>query len=547
MAQKLMTEEVEAVSNALPKCPTGIQGLDEITLGGLPRGRPTLVCGSAGCGKTLLGMEFLIRGATDFDEPGVCISFEETDDELASNVASLGFDVPSLVAQNKLAIDHIYLERSLIEESGEYDLEALFIRLGLAVDSIGAKRVLIDSVETLFAGLANESVLRSELRRLFAWLKQRGLTAIITGERKQGTLTRHGLEEYISDCVILLDHRVTETILTRRLRVVKYRGSTHGTNEYPFLIEDDGISVLPVTSIDLKHIVSSERVSTGIPALDAMLGGKGYFRGSSILVSGTAGTGQTSLLAHFVDAACARGERCVFLSFEESAGQIIRNMGSIGIDLERWVDQGLLHFRAARPTTFGLETHLAKIHKIIKEIAPGVVVADPVNGLLQSGTAFETRSMLLRLIDFLKEKQITSLMTTLTGGAHTLDQNDTSISSLVDAWLLLRDLESGGERNRGLYILKARGMAHSNQIREFLLTDHGVRLREVYLGETGLLTGSARLTQEAKDGSAALFARQETERRQFRLERKRKALEAQIASLELDLAAEEQESMQLIS
>src|SRR5450755_2368112 len=547
MAEKLMTEEVEAVSIGLPKCPTGIQGLDEITFGGLPRGRPTLVCGSAGCGKTLLGMEFLIRGATDFDEPGVCVSFEKTAEELSANVASLGFDVAALVAQHKLAIDHIHFERSLIEESGEYDLEALFIRLGLAVDSIGAKRVLIDSVETLFAGLANESVLRSELRRLFAWLKQRGLTAIITGERKQGTLTRHGLEEYISDCVILLDHRVTETILTRRLRVVKYRGSTHGTNEYPFLIEDDGISVLPVTSIDLKHIVSSERVSTGIPALDAMLGGKGYFRGSSILVSGTAGTGKTSLMAHFVDAACARGERCVFLSFEESADQIIRNMGSIGIDLERWVDQGRLHFRAARPTTFGLETHLAKIHKIIKEIAPSVVVVDTVNGLLQSGTAFETRSMLLRLIDFLKEKQITSLMTTLTGGAHTLDQNDTSISSLVDAWLLLRDLESGGERNRGLYILKARGMAHSNQIREFLLTDHGVELREVYLGETGLLTGSARLTQEAKDGSAALFARQEIERRQLLLERKRKALEAQIASLELDLAAEEQESMQLIS
>ena len=547
MAQKLMTEEVEAVPNALPKCPTGIQGLDEITLGGLPRGRPTLVCGSAGCGKTLLGMEFLIRGATEFDEPGVCISFEETAEELASNVASLGFDVAALVAQHKLAIDHIHLERSLIEESGEYDLDGLFTRLGLAVDSIGAKRVLIDSVETLFASLANESVLRSELRRLFAWLKQRGLTAIVTGERGQGTLTRHGLEEYISDCVILLDHRVTETILTRRLRVVKYRGSTHGTNEYPFLIEDDGISVLPVTSIDLKHIVSSERVSTGIPALDAMLGGKGYFRGSSILVSGTAGTGKTSLMAHFVDAACARGERCVFLSFEESADQIIRNMGSIGIDLERWVDQGLLHFRAARPTTFGLETHLAKIHKIIKEIAPGVVVADPVNGLLQSGTAFETRSMLLRLIDFLKEKQITSLMTTVTGGADTLDQSEPSISSLVDAWLLLRDLESGGERNRGLYILKARGVAHSNQIREFLLTDHGVALREVYLGEAGLLTGSARLTQEAKDGSAALFARQEIERRQLLLERKRKTLEAQIASLQLDLAAEEQESLQLIS
>jgi circadian clock protein KaiC len=547
MAQMLKTENAEGVSNSLPKCPTGIQGLDEITLGGLPRGRPTLVCGSAGCGKTLLGMEFLIRGAMCFDEPGVCISFEESADELSSNVASLGFDVVALQAQNKLVIDHIHLERELIEESGEYDLEALFIRLGQAVDSIEAKRVLIDSVEALFAGLANESVLRSELRRLFGWLKIRGLTAVITGERGQGSLTRHGLEEYISDCVILLDHRVSETVLTRRLRVVKYRGSMHGTNEFPFLIEKDGISVLPVTSIDLKHTVCNERLSTGVPALDSMLGGEGYFRGSSILVSGTAGTGKTSLMAHFVDAACARGERCVFLSFEESANQIIRNMRSVGIDLGRWIDKGLLHFQTARPTTFGLETHLTKIHKIIKEIAPSVVVVDPVNGLLHSGTPLETRNMLLRLIDFMKGKQITALMTTLTGGLESGEQTDVGISSLVDTWLLLRDLESGGERNRGLYILKARGLAHSNQIREFLLTDRGIQLREVYLGEAGLLTGSARVAQEAKDESTALFVRQELERKQFLLERKRKALEAQIAALQFDLATEDQEAMQLIA
>ncbi len=542
-------ETTKSVSRpkGIPKCPTGIHGLDEITFGGLPRGRPTLVCGGAGCGKTLIGMEFLVRGATEFDEPGVCLSFEETADELAVNTASLGFDVAALVAQKKLSIDHIYIERSLIEEAGDYDLEALFVRLGHAVDSIGAKRVLLDSVEALFAGLENESVLRSELRRLFRWLKERKLTAIVTGERGQGTLTRHGLEEYISDCVIVLDHRITETVLTRRLRIVKYRGSTHGTNEYPFLIEDDGLSVLPVTSIDLKHVSSNERVSTGVPALDVMFGGQGYFRATSILVSGTAGTGKTSLTAHFVDAACSRGERCVFLSFEESPNQIIRNMRSIGIDLGRWVDKGLLYFQAARPTTFGLEMHLVKIHKIIKELDPRIVVVDPVTALLHSGTAFETKSMLLRLIDLLKAKRITALITTLTSGSDAQEQTQVDISSLVDTWLLLRDIESGGERNRGLYILKARGIAHSNQIREFILTDHGVDLRKVYLGDAGLLTGSARVTQEAKDASAALLARQEIDRKEFLLDRKRKALDAQIAALQLEVETEEQESRRLIT
>jgi circadian clock protein KaiC len=538
------TETLPAV---LPKCPTGIHGLDEITLGGLPRGRTTLVCGGPGCGKTLLGMEFLVRGAMEFDQPGVCLSFEETAGELAANVASLGFDLAALIARNKLAIDHVYLERGLIEETGEYDLEALFVRLGHAVDSIGAKRVFLDSVEALFAGLDNESVLRSELRRLFRWLKERDLTAVVTGERGQTTLTRHGLEEYISDCVILLDHQVTETVLTRRLRVVKYRGSTHGMNEYPFLIESDGISVLPVTSMELKHAARDDRVSTGVPALDAMFGGSGYFRGSSILVSGTSGTGKTSLTAHFVDAACGRGETCVFFSFEESASQIVRNMRSIGIDLQRWIDKGLLHFHTARPTTFGLEMHLVKIHKIIKQIDPSIVVVDPVTGLLHAGTASETRSILLRLIDFLKEEEITTLMTTLTGGSDAQEQTEIDISSLVDAWLLLRDIESGGERNRGLYILKARGVAHSNQIREFLLTDRGVELREVYLGDAGMLTGSARVTQEARDASAALLSRQEIERKQLLLERKRKTLDSQIASLQLDLETEEQESRQLMA
>jgi circadian clock protein KaiC len=539
--------KVPVAAGELPKCPTGIHGLDEITLGGLPRGRPTLVCGAAGCGKTLLGMEFLVRGATQFNEPGVCLSFEESSEELTANVASLGFDLGTLIARKKLVIDHIYLERSLIHETGEYDLEALFVRLGHAVDSIGAKRVLLDSVEALFAGLENESILRSELRRLFRWLKDRKLTAVVTGERGEKSLTRHGLEEYISDCVILLDHQVTETVLTRRLRVVKYRGSTHGMNEYPFLIERDGISVLPVTSMYLTHIASSERVSTGVPALDEMMGGDGCFRGSSILVSGTSGTGKTSLTSHFVDAACARGERCVFFSFEESADQIIRNMRSIGIDLGRWVDQGLLHFHSVRPTTFGLEMHLVKIHKVIKEFRPAIVVVDPVTGLLHAGTTSETRSILLRLIDFLKEQQITAVITTLTSGSDAQEQTEIDISSLVDAWLLLRDIESGGERNRGLYVLKARGIAHSNQIREFLLTNHGVELREVYLGDAGMLTGSARVTQEARDASAVLLARQEIERKQLLLQRKRRALDAQIAALQLDLETEEQESQQLMA
>ena len=533
--------------DGISKCPTGIQGLDEVTFGGLPRGRPTLVCGGAGCGKTLLGMEFLVRGATQYNEPGVCISFEETAQEFAQNMRSLGFDVNALTSQKKLVIDYIQIERSLVEETGEYDLEALFVRLGQAVKSIGAKRVVLDSIESLFASLANEAILRSELRRLFRWLKDKKLTAVVTGERGEHGLTRHGLEEYISDCVITLDNRVTETVFTRRLRIVKYRGSTHGMNEYPFLIDRDGISVLPVTSMDLNHAVSDERISTGIPALDCMLGGKGYFRGSSILISGTAGTGKTSIAAHFADAACARGERCVMFSFEESADQVTRNMRSIGINLGPWINKGLLQFHAARPTTFGLEMHLVKMHKIIRDFNPSVVVVDPVTGLINSGTQAETRSMLLRLIDFLKQKQITALMTTLTGGAAAQEQTEVDISSMVDTWLLLRDIESGGERNRGIYILKSRGAAHSNQIREFLLTDRGVELRNVYLGETGLLTGSARVSQEAKDASQALLAEQEIETKQGALHRKRKAIEAQMDVLRLDLETEEEESNRLIA
>ena len=530
----------------LPKAPTGIQGLDEITGGGLPRGRPTLICGSAGCGKTLLAMEFLVRGATQFGEPGVFMAFEETTQDLTQNVASLGFDLKDLVARKKMVLDFVNVEPSDMAESGEYDLEGLFIRLGHAIDAIGAKRVVLDTMESLFAGLPNPVILRAELRRLFRWLKAKGVTAVITGERGDGTLTRQGLEEYVSDCVIVLDHRVTEQTSSRRLRIVKYRGSTHGTNEYPFLIDEDGISVLPVTSLALQHIASTDRIPTGIPRLDAMLGGAGYYRGSSVLASGMAGTGKTSLAASFVDAACRRGERVLFFAFEESPSQIMRNMRSIGIDLEPWVKKGLLQFQAIRPTFAGLETHLALKHKLISQFKPQVVILDPLNSFIIGDNDTEVKSMLIRLLDFLKTNQITGFFTHLTSGDSVLEQTEVGVSSLIDTWLLVRDIDSGGERNRALYILKSRGMAHSNQIREFLLTDHGVELSDVYVGASGVLTGSARLAQEAQEKAALVIRDQEVELRRIELERKRTTLEAQIEVLRAEFAVQEIASIKII-
>ena len=470
----------------LPKAPTGINGLDEITRGGLPKGRPTLICGGAGCGKTLFSMEFLVRGAVDYDEPGVFMAFEEKADELAVNVASLGFDLNQLQRDKRIKLDHVHIERSEIEETGEYDLDGLFIRLGYAIDSIGAKRVVLDTIENLFSGLSNQGILRAELRRLFEWLKDKGVTTIITGERGEGTLTRHGLEEYVSDCVILLDHRVENQISTRLLRIVKYRGSVHGTNEYPFLIDADGISVLPVTSLTLDNEVSNERVSSGIPALDKMLDGRGFFRGSSILVSGTAGTVKTSIAASFISQTCRRGERCLFLAFEESPQQIIRNMRSIGLDLQRCVDAGLLRFHASRPTLNGLEMHLITIYKLVQQFRPQVVVLDPITNLVTVGSISEVKSMLIRLIDFLQREQITVLFTALTRNTIVEEQADEGVASLVDAWLLVRDIESNGERNRGIYVMKSRGMKHSNQVREFVISDQGVDLVDVYLGPEGV-------------------------------------------------------------
>lgn len=541
------TETASARLEGIQKSPSGIAGFDEITGGGLPTGRPSLVCGGPGCGKTLFAMQFLVNGAVLFDEPGVFMSFEENADDLAKNVASLGFDLVDLMERRQIAMDTVIVERSEIEETGEYDLEGLFVRLDFAIRSIGARRVVLDTIESLFSGLSNQAILRAELRRLFRWLKDKGVTVVITGEKGEGTLTRQGLEEYVSDCVIFLDHRVNDQVSTRRLRIIKYRGSSHGTNEYPFVIDQRGLEVLPVTSLQLRHAASTERISSGIERLDTMLGGEGYFRGSSILLSGTAGTGKSSLAAHLANATCARGERCIYLSMEESPSQIVRNMRSIGLDLERWVDRGLLHFHSSRPTLFGLEMHLVTIYRLVQELQPSVVIVDPLSNLINVGSLYEVTTTLLRLVDFLKSRQVTALFTVLTSSADSPDETHLGVSSLMDVWILLRNLESNGERNRGLYVLKSRGMSHSNQIREFVMTDQGVQLLDVYLGPQGMLTGSARLAQEMRNRAEALARSEEIESMQRKLERRRLALEAQISSLRAELETDEEEIRKLVA
>lgn len=538
MSRKIVKQEAQA---NLEKTPTGIKGLDEITEGGLPKGRPTLICGDAGCGKTLFCIEFIVKGATDFNEPGVFVAFEEKAEELTTNVASLGYDLNALIRQKKIRLDHVHIERSEIEETGEYNLDGLFIRLEHAINTIKAKRVVLDTIENLFSGLNNQNILRAELRRLFHWLKEKGVTAIITGEKGDGQLTRQGLEEYVSDCVIYLDHRVNNQISTRRLRIIKYRGSFHGTNEYPFLIDEDGISVLPVTSLKLSNSVSTERVSTGIPTLDEMLGGRGFYRGSSILVSGTAGTGKTSIASYFAKHCCEKGEKCIYFAFEESPQQIIRNMKSIGVNLDPYVKNGLLTFQSSRPTLYGLEMHLVAIYKLIRKIKPSTIILDPITNLITVGNISEIKSVLVRLIDFLQKEQITVMFTALTLNTLVTENTDEGVSSLVDAWLMVRDIEFNGERNRGMYIMKSRGMKHSNQVREFIITDKGLNLVEVFLGPGGVLTGSARVEQKLAEETSEALHLNALSRKDREIERKRLVLQAKISNLQAEFESVQEE------
>lgn len=529
------------VRRGIEKEPTGITGLDEITLGGLPQGRPTLIAGSAGSGKTMFGMQFLVHGALECGEPGVFMSFEEDPEELVSNFHSLGIDLRALEQEGKISLDHVVVQRAEFEETGEYDLEGLFIRLGYAIDTIGAKRLVLDTIETLFGGLPDQAILRAELHRLFQWLRDRKITAIITAESGAESITRQGLEEYVSDCVIVLSQRLADDIATRRLRVLKYRGSAHGSNEYPFLIDERGISVLPITSLALEQQASEERVSSGIPALDQMFSGGGYYRASSILVSGMAGTGKSSVGAEFVNAACGRGERALYVSFEESQSQIERNMRSIGLDLKKWADEGLLEFYSSRATFLGLEMHLVTLYDLVRRFDPQVIVVDPMTSLMSIGSSHEVQGMLTRLIDFLKTRGVTSLFTSLVQGGASMDRTEESVSSLMDSWLLVRNVEYNGERNRTLYVLKSRGMAHSNQVREFILTDNGIRLEEAYVGPGGVLTGSARVMQEKRDEAERVLREQEIVALQRRIERKRESLDAHVRELQTQFEAEEDE------
>ncbi len=523
----------------LPKVLTGIAGLDQITNGGLPKGRSTLVCGNTGCGKTLLAMEFLVRGVTQYNEPGVFMAFEETTNDLISNVASLGFDLKGLIAKKKVVVDFVYVERDDISQSGEYSLDALFIRLGVAIAAVGAKRVVLDTIESLFSSLPNPTLLRLELRRLFRWLKDKGVTAIITGESGINMISRQGLEEYVSDCVIALDNRIDDQVSTRRLRIVKYRGAFHGSNEYPFLIDEDGISLIPITSASLNYEAIKQRISSGIPRLDTMLSNKGFYRGSTILISGTAGTGKTTFLAHFAEASCRRGERVLLFAYEESPEQIIRNMKSVGIDLQHWIEKNLLKIKSMRPSQLGLDMHLIMFQKTIMAFEPQIVILDPVTSFADYTVKghenyLRVKNIIMKLVDFLKSQKITAMFSSLTPSGTPIEASHIAISSLIDSWVLLRYIESNGERNRGLYVLKSRGMGHSNQVREFLITNKGIELVDVYVGAKGVLMGSSRLSMAAEEKAQNLTLSQENTLRSVELENKRRAMEAQIGALRAD-------------
>jgi len=531
----------------IDKSPTGIEGFDEITMGGLPRARPTLVCGKAGSGKTLFAVEFIYKGAKEFDEPGVFVAFEETPEELQKNVASLGWDLQELISSKKLIIEHIQINPSEIIETGEYTLDGLLLRLEAAIDEIGAKRLAIDTLEVLFGSYTNNFILRSEIQRLFRFLKKRKITTLITGEKGEGRLTRHGLEEYVSDCVISLEHSLNKGIATRRLRVVKYRGSRHGTNEYPFFIDKDGFSLMPITDLEMNYDISSEKLSTGISRLDTMFGGEGIYRGSSILISGTAGTGKSTLAMTFAKASCQRGEPCLFISFEEAPNQIIRNMHSVGFKLDKFLKKELLHFYSTRPTMMGLEEHLYMLQSLIEKNGPQMVIVDPITNLLSISSDLEVKWMFTRLIDYIKRKNITIVMTDLTEQDNFYRESSTvGISSLIDTWIFLRDMENGGEKNKGLYILKARGLNHSNQIREFRITSGGINLLDVYTGPGGVLTGSARIAQMVNDKLEELKRNQQIESKQKQLELMRKHMELKIAEIKAEFAKQETELQQLI-
>src|ERR687890_31579 len=510
-----------AVRSGLEKAPTGIRGFDEISGGGLPRRRASLVTGGPGAGETLFGLEFLVRGARDFDEPGVLLAFEESAEELADDVASLGFDLAGLEAGGHLVVDACRVDATEFVTTGEFDLDGLFIRLSAAVQAVGARRVVLDTIEVLFGALDNEAVVRAEFSRLLRWLKDQGLTTLITGERgREGQLTRYGIEEYVSDCVIVLDHRMHDEIATRRLRIVKYRGSRHGTNEYPFLVTDRGLMIWPITSTQLTYPVSTDRVSLGVPRLDQMLTG-GVHRGSTVLITGSAGTGKTTLAASAVDAACARGEPALFVSFEESPDQLVRNMRSVGIDLGRWVSAGLLRLWGQRATAFGLESYLAGIERLLDETTPGIAVLDAVGSLTHIGAQSEVTAAVAREVDMMKSRGITGILTSLT---HE-DREETSsvdASSLIDTWLLLRNVESDGERNRLLFVIKSRGTAHFNQVREFILTDHGPELLDVSVGPRGVLTEQRATETAALDRLVAEQSRGKDERAAVRGTRARR-------------------------
>lgn len=534
-------DETDDKKFMLEKASSGVPGFEDITHGGLPRGRPTLVCGSAGCGKTLFGMQFLVKGATEKDEPGVFVAFEETESDLRTNVASLGWDMDTLFNQKKFAVESIIISPDEMTEAGQYDLEGLFVRLDAAIREVGARRIVLDTVERLFDAFMDAHIVRAEFRRLLQWLKDRGVTAIVTAERGDGHLTRFGIEEYVSDCVIELSQTMHGQTTRRHLRILKYRGSGHGTNAYPFLIGQRGIHLFPVTELGLDFPVSEERISSGIHRLDEMLGGKGFYRASSLLLSGTAGTGKSSISASFAAAACARDEQVLYISYEESRTQIIRNMKSIGIDLQKWYENGRLVFHTERVTSHDLEEHFFLVKEIIDINQPEVVIIDPVSNMLQMGSPNEVKNLMTRLIDLLKSRGITTLATELVSGGNPMEATNTDISSLIDSWLLLREIESGGERNRLLYVLKSRGMSHSHQVREFILTDHGIELKDVYEGPAGLVTGTARYTQERQEEAQRQHRLEEIERRKNELARKRNLKAAKLKEIEAQYRGEEEE------